>query len=345
MAATSTIKIRAKKLSQLRSVFDLAHVLKVPEHTLVLMGSKPRYRVYQIPKPKGGMRLVEDPEKALKKVQSHLNDFLQAAYYLIRPECAYGFTIACPGDQLRNIKTNAERHLNCKYLLNIDLKDFFHQVKVAHLVRLFNTHYPQFESELVSCLSNLLSYIGRLPMGAPTSPVLSNYAMLELDHALQNYCKSGGIVYTRYADDLSFSSTNMIQELDFMSIDSMIKDYGFEPNPNKIKWYEPKDKKEITGLVLGEHGIELQDGYLQRLYQEVLRYKIYLEVESRYRTGASLKKLKLFEQELRGKIQFATMILPENEELFNWLQIIEDATSVLENFESVDWLELPYSIY
>ncbi|MBK9270712.1 MAG: RNA-directed DNA polymerase [Saprospiraceae bacterium] len=342
MANRSTIRSKAKRFEKLRTVFEFAHWLGREEAKLQLLSFKPRYKEYQIPKPGGGWRQIEDPEPKLKSVLQKLNEHLQACYYSVRPASAYGFVISASEDEDRNIVTNAKKHLGCKHLLNIDLKDFFHQIREDKVVAIFSRHFPQFEDALIDLLARLVCYKARLPMGAPTSPVLSNYAAIPLDEQLMAYCSQSGISYTRYADDLSFSSKQAISRIDYEHFLHCVQTCGFEVNPKKIRWAKENNPKEITGLFLKMGEVCLEENYLRQLETEIGRYITYYEVEARYRTGASMKKLKLFEQELRGKLSFAQLVEPDNERIDYLRDQMDQAKEALEDFESVHWLDLPY---
>ncbi len=344
-AMTGKLRMRggAAKFGQLRNCQDLAVSLRIDAYRLQLLALQPKYNCYSVRKPKGGFRLIEDPQGRLKSVQSRLNDFLQSAYLPLRPECAYGFTRAKSEDDDRTVVGNALRHLGCRYLLNIDLKDFFHQVSDEKIDGVWQTHFRHFDAGLRQLLTGLVCYRQRLPMGAPTSPALSNFASLEMDQHLSGYAHRSCMQYTRYADDLSFSSSEPIGKGEYHDLRLIIRESGFEVNPSKVRWFGDSEAKEITGIELGEDGLRLPGNYLGRLGREIERYRAFFELESRYQTGASGKKLKLFEQELRGKLEFARQVLTEDDPEWRKLaEAFEQAQFALEDFESVDWLDCPY---
>ncbi|MBK9107293.1 MAG: RNA-directed DNA polymerase [Saprospiraceae bacterium] len=345
MSIKTAIKIRAKRFSKIETLRDLCSLIRKHEQQVVLMAHQPRYHRYEIPKSKGGLRLVEDPEKKLKIVQTFINEHLQAFYSLIRPECVYGFVIKREAGEDRTITGNAMQHLGCNYLLNVDLKDFFHQVSRVRVEEIFKIHFNHFHDELIDILARLTTYHDRLPMGAPSSPVLSNMASIEMDRELIQYSKHTGLVYSRYADDLSFSTLDLMEPEHLDNIKSIISQCGFNVNPQKIKWFGHEDRKEITGILLDGNRLGLPELYLEGLQKELMRYKSYMEVESRYRTGASAKKLKLFESELRGKINFALTVMPEDQGVGKLFDQFEEAKEIMQDFESVSWLDLPYEFF
>ena len=176
-----------KKFCNLRSVSELCLLLKTDKRKLELLANQPPYKTFTVPKKDGGERLIEAPGGPLKKVQGVLNRYLQSAYYLEKSAAAHGFVVGVRNDDdRRNVLTNAQKHLGKTYLLNIDLRDFFHSVTRDQVLDILLKPPFKFKRQLPDLLADLLAYNGRLPMGAPTSPVLSNFACRELDRRL--YC-------------------------------------------------------------------------------------------------------------------------------------------------------------
>ncbi len=193
-------------------------------------------------------------------------------------------------------------------------------------------------------LSGLFTYHNRLPMGSPTSPVLSNSTTIALDGQLENYTHSAGITYTRYVDDLTFSSKNEFSPFDFEVIYDFIHRNGFQVNEKKFKKFGPHEMKEITGLLLMDNQVQLPNGYLEQINEEINRLKNTLIVEQRFKTGMSMRKLKLLKQEIQGKISFSAMVIGKTD---HRVQELVDKYNVAidppENFESFGWLDIPYT--
>jgi RNA-directed DNA polymerase len=334
------IRKRVKAMEGLTTIADLCRLTQTDELQLWAYAQKPKYQVFTIPK-KVGHRLIEDPEDGLKHIQGVLNDHMQAVYYYQRPACVYGFCISSQHEEEKNIITNARRHLACKYMLNIDLKDFFHQVKTVRIRSIVSKYIHGQDKLLIDTIARLCAYKGRLPMGAPTSPVLSNFAMIELDHELTHICKMYDLTYTRYADDLSFSSQDKPITMEVKSlICDAIAYQLYEINPLKVKWYGPHDVKLVTGLVVGASEIMLQTTYLPQLQKEINIYCHVIQAEARYRTGMSHKKLNLFKQEITGKINFALMVDANDETLIGLIDVFNKAEDIEDL--SFSWLDVPY---
>jgi len=179
-------------------------------------------------------------------------------------------------------------------------------------------------------------------MGAPTSPVLSNFACIELDTELVALCRNMGLTYTRYADDLSFSGVNDISPEDKELIEDTIKAHRFIINPDKVRLFAEGEIKTITGLQIRDGQVKLPEKYYHLLRLEINRLQHTKEVENRYHTGMSQKKLKLMEQEIMGKLNFARMVPGEleiKEELeFQFAKALEPPDEA----ESANWLDFPY---
>lgn len=335
----------AGKLRSCKSPDDVATLLRAPLHRLALFCAHPRYHIYNIRKANGGMRHIEDPVEPIKTTLKKLNGYLQACYYAHRPTAVHGFCITVGDEEERNIVSNAGCHIGKKWLLNIDFKDFFHTVLAEQVHTIWSTYFKRFNKHLALMLTQLTCYNHRLPMGSPTSPVLSNYACLQMDAEMENFCKGAGIVYTRFADDCSFSSNTAIDAATIKMIRNVITANHFLINENKVKLYRPNEEKMVTGIVVGNHAISLPKHYLPQIHKEIERLRQTLAVDSRFNTGMSLKKLKLFEQELRCKINYAQMVLGSCEITDALQSAFEEALHPVEAFESSDWLDIPYTFF
>ena len=176
---------RGKAFLELYDLQSVTAFLHVERHQLKFMSAYPNYDSFYVRKPKGGKRLIEQPAKPLKRLQKLLAKHLQGVYYPMKTKAAYGF-IPVPGDEEapRNIYTNACQHLGQQWVLNLDMKSFFHTITEEHVLQTFI--HPPFElsQEAALCLARICTLHGRLPMGAPTSPVLSNLVFIEADKTL-----------------------------------------------------------------------------------------------------------------------------------------------------------------
>ena len=155
-------------------------------------------------------------------------------------------------------------------IINIDLKDFFPSINSFQVVQVFHafTRSIPFAEVLTILTTDIhrvsvirdgeqLNYcVGPrfLPQGAPTSPALSNFVFYNCDVALSNYCSERKIVYSRYADDLTFSFTDsQINRTEFFrDIFQIVRRHYFKINTDKISVLSNGCRKVVTGLVVNE---------------------------------------------------------------------------------------------
>lgn len=190
---------------------ELADFLGIKRSTLsyVLYKKKTEnyYISFEIPKKSGGERKIDAPVGTLKSIQKKLADKLYRYQEKIRAENKIIPKISNAFEKGKNIITNAEIHRNKRFVLNIDLKDFFHSFHFGRVRGFFlkNKHF-QLTNEVSTVLAQLSCFEGRLPQGAATSPILANMIFQIVDMRILKIAKRYHCDYTRYADDLTFST-------------------------------------------------------------------------------------------------------------------------------------------
>jgi RNA-directed DNA polymerase len=183
---------------------DVAKLLEVPYSRLIYhisaLPEDKRYANFLIPKKSGMPRIISAPRTPLKILQRKLSQVLYSVY---EPKSgAQGFI---PG---RSILTNAKKHQHKRFVLNIDLKDFFHSIHFGRVQGIFMKPPYSIPREVAVVLAKICCYSGRLPQGAPTSPIVSNMICARMDSELRKLAKEFKCTYyTRYADDITFSTT------------------------------------------------------------------------------------------------------------------------------------------
>ena len=246
-------ELNALLLLTIEKPIELSSFLKTPFFKLEETINNPTYKHYSIPKKKGGTREIFAPSKNLKSIQKRLNYFLQAYYLCIKPNEVHGFVVNphylgtyC------NIVGNAKIHTKKKYVLNIDLKDFFPSISARQVKNIFISEYFNFNEQIANALTLLTTFEGKLPIGAPTSPVISNFICLQLDSDLKAFCINNALAFSRYADDLTFSSDNQITNDNLLDIINLIKKNKFEINEKKLRLKTSNRKQTVTGLTVNE---------------------------------------------------------------------------------------------
>lgn len=231
----------------------LAKLLYTDIFSLKEVVNNPIYRTYKLSKKAGGYRTIDSPDDKLKLVQRNLNDFLQSYYLCVKSNSVHGFVPKFAHFEKRvNIVENAKPHIGKKYVLNLDLKDFFDGISAYRIKEMFFGKHFNFNESVATALTLLVSYNGKLPTGAPTSPVISNFICLELDQCLMEFSKTYGLTYTRYADDLTFSSNNEISDMLLLMIKEIIKLNNFKVNNKKVRIKSSARQQLVTGLVVNK---------------------------------------------------------------------------------------------
>lgn len=249
----SDYKLKALFFLSIERPAELSCSLRTFFFTLENIINNPSYKHYSIPKKKGGVREIYAPSENLKSIQKRLNNFLQAYYLCIKPNEVHGFVIN-PGytKTYCNIVDNAINHTNKKHVLNIDLKDFFPSILARRVKNLFISGYFNFNEQIANALTLLTTFEGKLPIGAPTSPVLSNFICLQLDSDLKIFCTKNNLVYSRYADDLTFSSNYQISTDIILDVILLIQKNNFKINEKKLRLKPSCRKQTVTGLVVNK---------------------------------------------------------------------------------------------
>lgn len=181
---------------------QLAELLEVPYSLLVYhiykVPDDKKYVEFLIPKKSGGYRKISSPSTALKIIQRKLSQVLYSVYTPKAP--VHGFTPS------RSIVTNAEQHVRKRFVFNIDISDFFGSIHFGRVRGVFMKEPYNRPSEVATVLAQICCFSNKLPQGAPTSPVVSNMVCARLDSQLRLLAKERHCSYTRYADDITFST-------------------------------------------------------------------------------------------------------------------------------------------
>ncbi len=283
---------------------DLKNLGFDPNH-LQLLSLNPPYYSFEMRKRKGGSRTIEAPEYTLKDLQRQFNFFLQCVYYQWQSMASYGYIIGVKANKnKKNILENAKRHLGAKYMLNADFEDFFHQISAQRVLSLLRNKPFRFTKRAAHLLAKLFTYNNRLPMGAPTSPVLSNFAAIKLDKQLYQWALDNNITFTRFVDDMSFSSKQKpLTQNHLEAIKTICANNQFKLNPNKTKFFGEKDTKKVTGLVLNET-VDIDKPFYTELNKDLKRLQHLAEANiiiNKHREDEVFKK---FKQEVNGHVNF-----------------------------------------
>jgi RNA-directed DNA polymerase len=341
------MKTRAQRFLSIQNVEQMAHAFGKDQLRIVSLAAVPEYAEFFIPKKNGDKRLIENPTPQLKKIQRRLNEFLQAVYFPLRTDAAYGFlTNPVDDPSPRHILSNATRHVGCKWLLNVDMQDFFHYISQGEVELLFRREPFGFNEDMSKLLAGLCCYKGRLPMGAPSSPILTNLYCIPLDHALQNLAQEKQWTYTRYADDLSFSSQAEITLQDADVIKTMVEAHQLVLNPKKRRLLGPSDpEKEVTGLLVGETQVGIAPEFLEMLEKAIQHLNDIIDAQYITPSGRNQGSIWVdeLEDQVRGKLEFVRQIMGEDHDTYCTLaQKLDQAVEPPEVYGPLTWLEFGY---
>ncbi len=238
---------------------ELASCLGVDYHILIYnlykLDDDEKYTTFKIKKRNNKFRTIIAPDSGIKYIQELLSKILLEIYP--NKNCVHGYLID------KSIKTNAQPHIKKKLVINLDLNDFFPSINFGRVRGIFKSYPFNFNEIISTTLAQICCYKGILPQGAPTSPIISNYICRRLDNELIELAKKGRFNYTRYADDITFS-TNVLplpKEIGEITEDKLtvsdelieiIEKNGFKINNEKVRFATKYNRQEVTGLIVNE---------------------------------------------------------------------------------------------
>lgn len=282
--------------------------LKVGVLNNMINSPKSFYRNFSIPKKSGGLREIVTPYKSLLETQKWILENILCQYKIHDAAFAY--------QKGKNVAMNSSVHIGSNEMLKIDLKDFFPSVIVPMVRDLFiNIGYSK---KVAQYLTNLCCLNYSIPQGAATSPQISNIVLFNLDSKLQNLSSQYGIKYTRYADDLVFSSDKPMPEL-FITVKNLIEEEGFRVNQKKTRYYTQRHRKMVTGIIVSEEKISLPKSKKREIKKDVYfltKYGI-LEQVKKY------NDIYLADRVL-GKLSYWKQIEPQNQYVLSSIKTIKN---------------------
>lgn len=240
-------------MSELLAKLGAAVLLSEPELMWLVRSAPRRYKVYQIEKRKPGeYRTIAQPAKEVKALQYWVIKNVLSTLPVHPAATAYR--------EGKSIADNAHPHRLGSFLLKLDFTDFFPSIKARDFERYLKKKLVDIESSDGEALSRILFWKPKgtqklcLSIGAPSSPMVSNILMFEFDERVAKFCSKHEIMYTRYADDLSFSanvSSKLKEVEDFITkICKESRSPKLALNPEKLVRVSRKRSRRITGLVI-----------------------------------------------------------------------------------------------
>lgn len=308
--------------------------------------SSTAYRNFHIRKRSGGRRFINVPGPDLMRVQRWL------AAYVLKPLQTHHRSFAF--SKGASIYRCAAQHSGARWLVKIDVSGFFGSISEIQVYRVFRevgyeplvafelarltTYAPQKSQRYrrpewrtrgrkFAISSYVSDRLGFLPQGAPTSPMLSNLVMRHIDVKLENIARVNGVVFTRYSDDITFSTRGSFTREKAVKLIRQTRQtlatVGLQVNDRKTTVVPPGARRIVLGLV-----VDGADPRLTREFKSKLRQHLYY-LEKHGPQGHAEKRnfdsIWGMYRHIRGLIDFANMIEPDY------------AATMLMRFNSLPW--------
>jgi len=225
------------------------------------------YRRYKISRPNSKRkREICEPISELKEFQGYLKEELDNVPL---SEYAHGFVTG------RSPVTNAMCHRGQRYVLNLDIKDFFPSISKEKLMSKLRCIFlgTNFDPVVLDWIEELCFLDGGLPQGAPSSPVLSNIYLLDFDYELAGYISGYGFNYSRYVDDITISGDDAVKQNAGLVVGLVSRLLGREElrlNNKKTKLMPYFQKQMVNGILVNNLKLSLPRITKQAL---VIKYK------------------------------------------------------------------------
>lgn len=257
------------------------------------------YRVFKVSKVNGGFRTIKEPLPSLKEIQKWILQNILNKISISPYSKAYY--------RNRSIKDHARYHKNQKIVVTMDVEKFFDTITYEKILIIFSQ--LGYSMRVSTLLSKLCTLDNILPQGAPTSPYLSNIIMKEFDNEISKFCSSNNIKFTRYADDMAFSSNEIDISKLTAKVEAELKKIGLKLNREKTLEM-PYDKRQlVSGIVVNE---KIQ---VPRIIRDELRQAMYY-IEQ-YGLENHLEKIKCkksnYLKHLMGTANYILFINPKDQ--------------------------------
>jgi RNA-directed DNA polymerase len=305
---------------------------------LFVVPARARYKSFEISKKSGGKRLIEAPILPFRTMQEQLAETLLDAH---RPrKCVHGFVrkgqFGLGTDESRSIVTNAANHVRRTWVLNLDLEDFFHSIYFGRVRKLLSGFRFKLPDDVAMAVANICCHEKRLPQGAPTSPVLSNLVCDQLDGELTKLARNHGCRYTRYCDDLTFSSAKKgdfpmalarLGEGSHPVIGDVLSEAilksKFRINAAKTQLRSSRERQFVTGLTVNRK-VNLRRSYIRQVRAMLHAWQIYGEdaAQAEFLTRWDKKErcsagvAPRFRDVVRGKIEFLGAVRGDRDPIY-----------------------------
>lgn len=354
---STPVKLLHEKFEKLTHPRDVAALLEVEYEKLIYHLHKvppsERYNVFTIPKKSGTERRITAPVSPLKILQKKLCFILSS---IIDPKhSVHGYV------RERSIRTNSKVHAGKQNIFIVDLQDFFPSINFGRVRGLFMAPPFKLNEKVATVLAQICTFENSLPQGAPTSPAVSNLICRKMDQQLSRLARSYRCDYTRYADDITFSTKkDVFPKAIAISIPNskeahcgdelsrIITMSGFAINAKKVRLIHRSRQQKVTGLVSNEFP------NVDRKYIRQIRAMLHAAkkfgfdaAEAHFHDKYYSKHLKpgrgkpSYKKVIRGKIDFVGMIRGKLDPLYlsliRQLQVLDP--TLVRKLPSPSWID------
>jgi len=260
---------RLEKLKKTTSLSELAQLLgyksRAVSYILYKIPNDKKYAEFTIPKKNGETRTIKAPTDKLKKLQRRLTDLLNDSFEEIGKEYGQRKSLSHGFRKGHSIVTNAKNHKNKRFVFNVDLRDFFPSLNFGRVRGFFiKNHHFSLTTKVATVIAQIACHDNELPQGSPCSPIISNLIGHLLDIRMVNLAKKAKCTYSRYADDLTFSTNKKdfpekiaieIKENNWIAGKTLTKEIekvGFSINTKKTSMQYKTARQMTTGLIVNE---------------------------------------------------------------------------------------------
>ena len=250
-------------LKNCKNIKDLSDLLDIPaqifSYNAYFLKDNQKYIFFEIPKKNGGKRKITAPINGLKEIQQKINNLLLFLIDDNKNNFSHAF-IRKNEDNINGIFKNAQKHTNKRYVFNIDLKDFFPSIHYGRIKGFLEKDKRlELDPVVAAAIAKISCYNGHLPQGSPCSPIISELIASNLDIKLYQLAKKYKCTYSRYADDITFS-TNLKKFPEDICIlngyipkcskklEKIINNMGFNVNHKKTRLQFKNSRQVVTGI-------------------------------------------------------------------------------------------------
>lgn len=244
----------------------------------------------------------------------------------------HGFTLD------RSIVSNAKSHVGRRFVLNVDIRDFFPSINFGRVRGLFRSPALGAGEQAATVLAQICCHQQTLPAGAPTSPIISNMICARLDRQLISLAKKHRCIYTRYADDLTFSKRRgaFPAELAYLGFSdacvvgdelrAVVESNGFAIHPDKVRLFKNTYRQCVTGLVVNEK-VNVPRRFVRQIRAMIHAWEVFgleaaeAEYHAKFWKNASpIASPPRYNQVVRGKLEFVKMVRGVADPVYRHLQ-------------------------